>query len=485
MKLTAETSSVDLSGSTIFPSEDEFAEAKASSDYLVAKLEAGEASRAYLQAEEYFQFDYDTFVAELDPGDTYLIRLSVEDTSHFLSNRAMTVYSDRGESLGLVLNDYGDTFDGANSITSETFSSPTGGDHFIFAKIRESGTAGANAYSLELIKTADIVPWSLDLSSDGNGGTAVLSAGDQEVSAGTTVRATITFSTKHMSIGDISMLTPGTLSSFHTAGASSAQVTITATPSSTILLSDLIAITFSGSNEAGSVEVSGMTLNVGGTTAPIETQGTLTTPGDLVLEGTKTADDLTGDVGDDTLLGFAGNDTLEGLSGDDTLNGGGGNDTLNGGSGHDILRGGGGSDQIIGGASKDTLSGGAGSDSLVGGGGKDNLKGNGGDDTLSGGAGVDYLSGGKGADTLEGGAGKDRFEFTKRSGTDTIMDFENDTDTILLDTDLWGGGLRKAKVVEKFAFIDDGSIMFDFGKDELVVKGVSDASSLIDDIRFI
>nr|WP_323782148.1 matrixin family metalloprotease [Amylibacter sp.] len=100
------------------------------------------------------------------------------------------------------------------------------------------------------------------------------------------------------------------------------------------------------------------------------------------------------DKGKDKLTGTDGKNTLKGNGGDDRLFGLGGRDQLDGGNGADRLFGGAGHDKLIGGAGKDRLSG----------------------------------DGGK--DKLEGGNGADVFVFAPDFGRDTILDFEDDKDSI-------------------------------------------------------
>ncbi|MBC6437508.1 MAG: hypothetical protein GDA52_05095, partial [Rhodobacteraceae bacterium] len=188
------------------------------------------------------------------------------------------------------------------------------------------------------------------------------------------------------------------------------------------------------------------------------------------IRGSKHADVLIGDVGNNRIRGEGGADTLTGDAAANVLDGGGGNDVLRGGTGDDMLQGGAGNDTLEGGAGIDTLDGGAGintvsyensnagvgmflsggvsggeagsvfsprteifrniqniigsshNDSLHGNGEDNRLEGRGGNDritsgffgagndTLDGGAGDDTLIGGFDDDTLLGGSGNDTLE---------------------------------------------------------------------------
>ncbi|MDQ1901337.1 CAP domain-containing protein [Paracoccus sp. WLY502] len=155
-------------------------------------------------------------------------------------------------------------------------------------------------------------------------------------------------------------------------------------------------------------------------------------------------------AGDDWVAGGGGNDRLHGEQGSDRLIGGAGADVLNGGLGNDMLQGGNendqlagedGNDMLFGDAGQDKLWGAAGSDRLFGGDGLDLLSGQAGNDwltggaqndTLSGGDGNDTLTGGAGNDLLNGGAGIDSFVFAQGGGTDTIQDFQQGVDRLLI-----------------------------------------------------
>ncbi len=98
-------------------------------------------------------------------------------------------------------------------------------------------------------------------------------------------------------------------------------------------------------------------------------------------------------------------------------------DTLTGDAGRNVISGKGGADRILGGSGNDTIRGDAGNDKLFGQIGRD---------TVIGGAGRDIIDGGFGNDTLRGNGGADTFVFGRRSGTDTVVDFADGTDTLRL-----------------------------------------------------
>jgi serralysin len=117
--------------------------------------------------------------------------------------------------------------------------------------------------------------------------------------------------------------------------------------------------------------------------------------------------------------------TLTGTALADRLTGGATNTVINGLGGSDVLNGGAGNDRLLGGLGLDTLIGGDGADTLVGATSADNL---------SGGAGSDSLDGGAGNDMLRGGLNADKFVFNAGGGTDTILDFQNGSDRIEIES---------------------------------------------------
>jgi serralysin len=130
--------------------------------------------------------------------------------------------------------------------------------------------------------------------------------------------------------------------------------------------------------------------------------------------------------------------TLNGTAAADRLTGGANNTVINGLGGNDVLNGGAGNDRLLGGLGLDTLLGGDGADTLVGSSSADNL---------SGGAGADSIDGGAGNDILRGGLNADKFVFNSGGGTDTVLDFQNGSDRIEIESGATSiAGLRITQV---------------------------------------
>ncbi|GAA6165072.1 hypothetical protein NBRC116590_27760 [Pelagimonas sp. KU-00592-HH] len=183
-------------------------------------------------------------------------------------------------------------------------------------------------------------------------------------------------------------------------------------------------------NGGRGIDLADYSASVSGVTAslqnPVGNSGLA--QGDRYIEiegflGSGSADDLTGDDGDNLIFGRGGADTLRGLGGDDVLNGGAGGDVLFGGDGSDTADYSTASAKVkasLGAAGTNTgeaagdsytsienLSGTAFFDELAGDGGANILFGGKGNDKLLGNNGADTLIGGKGKDTLNGGDGID------------------------------------------------------------------------------
>ncbi|MEG4083486.1 DUF4347 domain-containing protein [Microcoleus sp. POL10_C6] len=138
----------------------------------------------------------------------------------------------------------------------------------------------------------------------------------------------------------------------------------------------------------------------------------------------------------DADLGSNSPDRILGTNGDDILTGGSGNDALMGMRGNDYLDGTLGKDSLFGGKGNDIMLGGSGDDALFGSRGADVLNGGDGNDILLGGKGDDLLTGGLGSDVLTGGDGNDKFLLSANSGIDTILDFEDGKDLLILANNL-------------------------------------------------
>ncbi len=166
---------------------------------------------------------------------------------------------------------------------------------------------------------------------------------------------------------------------------------------------------------------------------------------------------------------------------------GSGDDIIAGNTANNRLKGGAGRDEIRGLQGKDKLFGQNGNDQLFGGAKKDKLFGGKGNDQLKGGNGRDTLAGGRGDDVQTGGAGKDKFVFKSSViGADTITDFTNDVDTLVLDDALWGGGLSAAQVVSNFATVVGGDVVLDFGGgNTITLTGFGNSADLVDDISIV
>lgn len=174
---------------------------------------------------------------------------------------------------------------------------------------------------------------------------------------------------------------------------------------------------------------------------------------------------------DDTINGNGGNDTLRGLGGDDLIDGGLGNDILKGGIGEDFLDGGGGRDRLVGGADNDILFGGNGFDTLIGG------------------DGVDFLNGDAGSAELTGGSGVDNFRVDLDAGRVIITDFDNNTDTLLLDENFFAGKTVR-QILTRHGSSSGGDSAIDLsgrGDDSprIILLGVDNIFDLRDDITLV
>lgn len=80
-----------------------------------------------------------------------------------------------------------------------------------------------------------------------------------------------------------------------------------------------------------------------------------------------------------------------------------------------------------------------------------------------------------------GGSGADTFVFRKHYGNDTIEDFET-ADQLLLARSLWSGS---ATSLVDNAQVTDAGVLFKFGGDSLLLRGVFDTDGLENSIVFV
>jgi probable HAF family extracellular repeat protein len=152
----------------------------------------------------------------------------------------------------------------------------------------------------------------------------------------------------------------------------------------------------SGSVTVTGVTGTGVTMTVGGTTAPVPTGNS------ILIQGNSGNTTISGTAGNDVIIDAGGNNTIDGKGGNDTITvGGSGNNALKGGAGHDTITAGPGNDAIDGGDGDDTISAGNGNNAVTGGTGNDSLTAGSGNDTVDGGAGTDACNAGGGKNSVK------------------------------------------------------------------------------------
>jgi hypothetical protein len=147
--------------------------------------------------------------------------------------------------------------------------------------------------------------------------------------------------------------------------------------------------------------------------------------------------------------------------------GGSGSDTVLGNALRNVLKGFDGADKIKGFAKVDRIVGGEGNDKLIGGGGGDKIW---------GGPGDDFIRGGPGNDKLRGGPGADVFVFGKKAKHDTILDFEDDIDTLRIV----GQGNLSQVLAHATQLGDD--VQFDFGGNSVLLVHNMTIADLTNDL---
>ncbi len=174
------------------------------------------------------------------------------------------------------------------------------------------------------------------------------------------------------------------------------------------------------------------------------------------VTGSNFNDAIQGDGNANIIRGLNGNDFIEGAGGADTLEGGNGidgliyatsnarvvvdllNNTASGGhAAGDVISG---FENLAGSSYSDILSGTNGANIIEGGEGNDAINARNGNDTIDGGRGNDVLTGGSGFDTFVFST------FDDNTGTDRIMDFDVDRDTIRFDVGQYDNELGQHKL---------------------------------------
>ncbi len=153
------------------------------------------------------------------------------------------------------------------------------------------------------------------------------------------------------------------------------------------------------------------------------------------------SDIVTGSPFDDVIMTLGSNDFITGREGDDLIYGNQAGDLMYGNTGSDTLYGGQDSDVGFGGQGEDIVYGNLGTDVIYGNLADDDLFGGGDNDFLYGGQDSDDLHGNRGNDNLSGGQDADQFWFANEGGNDTILDFEDGIDSIVLANNINGSGI--------------------------------------------
>jgi Ca2+-binding RTX toxin-like protein len=109
------------------------------------------------------------------------------------------------------------------------------------------------------------------------------------------------------------------------------------------------------------------------------------------------------------------------------------------------------------------------------------IQGKKGHNNISGMGGADQLSGGRGDDHLTGGTDADTFIFYKGDGKDTVGDFENGADKIMLFN---VPGADSFADLEPHIKQHGSDVWFDFGADRLVLTGMKVADIDATDFNF-
>lgn len=187
----------------------------------------------------------------------------------------------------------------------------------------------------------------------------------------------------------------------------------------------------------------------------------------------------------DLLTSYYGSDVIYGNGGDDALFGNQDSDTIYGGDGSDFVYGGKGADLVAGGNQDDLLFGNMDNDAVYGESGNDFIYGNLGNDVMFGGDGNDFVTGQRDNDTLYGNAGADTFGFYSEGGSDVIKDFQNGVDSIFIESNINGTGIRSFAGLAGRITESNGSAIIDLSGTVVVVEGVHASALDASDFLFL
>ncbi|SDD62284.1 Hemolysin-type calcium-binding repeat-containing protein [Paracoccus isoporae] len=474
MRIIKETPDEDLYGHPVPPDGEEAVKLTApGSTRPLGRLTEGELTTGYVHDTTFKglkSFDYDTFVLDLDAGDTYQIEYKTDNIELQNVIRGFWLQESNPAPLSffaIIMNGLGGNYSyddflpvpGTPMLTEE-FTAPRSGRYVLqvrqFPVIELSRTADdeyPTPYTLKLKKTNDVTPWSVKKTIKDGDYIATLSAGERILPAGVPVEISMTFNGADISLDSIWPLLAGSFSS--TSSSNNGDITITAklVPEKTVKLSDVLAVKILADSGVDQIYLS--SVDIGNSdfpgSEPVEVPSDMRDPdqrtetpaeptdGDDGHQEDTYRDDSIGDAHPNTLTGTTAGEWLEGGDGDDLYNisargvrvvegADGGEDTVYSSvnfwmydnlenlslTGRTAVTGAGnGLDNVIAGNDRGNI--------LKGKAGDDTLKGWGGDDRLEGGAGVDKMFGGKGNDRYLVDHAGDKVIEAPGAGIDTVV----------------------------------------------------------------
>jgi hypothetical protein len=121
----------------------------------IVRIDADDPVQAYLHIDEgdTFEFDYDTFVVNLEAGNRYRVSVTPDDPSMFNSNRIIWLYGPDGDREQLIMNTHESNAFVDGVLYSNIFESESDGDHYLSVALRFYGESadGPEPYAIELV----------------------------------------------------------------------------------------------------------------------------------------------------------------------------------------------------------------------------------------------------------------------------------------------------------------------------------------------